>query len=126
MKRFVKVFRALGEPTRQRMIKLLSSRDLYVCELAEVLDMKQSRVSQHLRILKEAGVVREGREGTWTRYSLDRALLKEAWGDYLSFLQSPLETLEGFGPEAARLKTLQLGPTLAVCKVKPGAKKGRG
>ena len=126
MSRFVKVFKALGEPTRERIIKLLSSRDLYVCELAQVLDMKQSRVSQHLRVLKEAGIVREEQQGTWTRYSLGRASLAEVLRSYIDFLESPLETTDGFQFEAARLKALKVNPAVTTCRVKPKPNAERG
>ncbi|MCF8011909.1 MAG: metalloregulator ArsR/SmtB family transcription factor [Clostridiales bacterium] len=58
----VKISKALGESTRLKILKLLSVRSMYVCELESVLQINQPRVSQHLRIIKEAGLVKERKE----------------------------------------------------------------
>ena len=68
----MKVFKALSDETRIRLLKLLSERELCVCELVQALDMTQSRVSRNLGILKEAGLVKDRREGLWVFYSLNR------------------------------------------------------
>jgi DNA-binding transcriptional ArsR family regulator len=57
MKQAVKVFKALGDPTRLRIVKLLEGGELCVCQLIAVLGMGQSRISRHLSILKEAGLI---------------------------------------------------------------------
>jgi len=67
---FQKVFKALGEPTRLKILKLIYTQPMCVCELSAVLDMLQPRISQHLRILKEAGLVSERKEGYFTYYNL--------------------------------------------------------
>jgi len=56
---FETVFKALGEPTRLKIIKLLAVRDLCVCDLEEVMQISQPRISQHLKVLKYAGLVNE-------------------------------------------------------------------
>ena len=63
-----KLFKALSDPTRLRAFRLLLERDLCVCELMFVLGMEQSRVSHHMRILREAGLVEDVREGRWVVY----------------------------------------------------------
>lgn len=55
LEHFVKIFKALGEPTRLKILKLVALRPMYVCELEMVLGISQPRISQHLRVLKEAG-----------------------------------------------------------------------
>jgi len=72
MKELVKVFKALSDETRIRLLKLLCERELCVCELMQALDMTQSRVSRNLGILREAGLVKDRRDGLWVFYSLDR------------------------------------------------------
>ena len=72
MRRLLKVFKALSDETRIRLLKLLSERELCVCELEQALNMTQSRVSRNLGILKEAGLVKDRRDGLWAFYSLDR------------------------------------------------------
>ena len=63
------LFKALADNTRLRLIAILDRGEFTVQELVEVLGMGQSRVSRHLKILTEAGVVRAKREGTWAYYS---------------------------------------------------------
>jgi len=65
-----KVFKTLADPTRLRILALLEREELAVQELMEVLGMAQSRVSRHLGILREAGVVRDRRDGTFVLYQL--------------------------------------------------------
>ena len=65
-----KIFKTLADPTRLRILALLEREELAVQELMEVLGMAQSRVSRHLGILREAGVVRDRREGTFVLYQL--------------------------------------------------------
>ena len=78
MKDVIKVFKALADPTRLRIMLLLRRRELCVCELMFVLDMEQSRISHHMRVLRESGIVEDVREGRWIIYRLPedgRALL---------------------------------------------------
>src|SRR4029453_12159295 len=65
-----KVFKTLADPTRLRILALLASEELAVQELMEVLGVAQSRVPRHLGILREAGVVRDRRDGTFVLYQL--------------------------------------------------------
>jgi len=64
-------FHALSEPLRIRVLELLLKRELCVCELCEDLGVTQSKLSFHLKILKEAGLVRTRQEGRWIYYSLN-------------------------------------------------------
>ncbi len=68
MKDAVKVFKALSDPTRLRILMLLLQRDLCVCELVYILKMEQSRISHQLRILRDADLVKDIRDGRWTNY----------------------------------------------------------
>jgi DNA-binding transcriptional ArsR family regulator len=65
-----RIFKTLADPTRLRILALLEQEELAVQELTDVLGMTQSRVSRHLGILREAGVVRDRREGTFVLYQL--------------------------------------------------------
>lgn len=105
-KEIYKVFKALGEPTRLKIIKMLSVQGLCVCELSETLDMLQPRVSQHLKILKEAGLIREKKEGYWVCYSLDKEKIEDVWDRFKNFLSADLRELEGYGEEHERLAGL--------------------
>jgi DNA-binding transcriptional ArsR family regulator len=65
------VMKAAGDPTRARIIKLLEDGELCVCDLIEILGMGQSTVSGHLAVLREAGLVKDRKQGRWAYYSLE-------------------------------------------------------
>ena len=65
-----RLFRALGDETRLRIVALLSHGELCVCHLEKALDLSQPNASRQLGILKSAGVVDSRREGTWVYYAL--------------------------------------------------------
>ena len=92
----VEIFKALSDPTRLRLVKLLGECDPGICKggplcvnaLAHRLGVTQSAVSQHLRILKQAGLVRGERNGSFMHYALDpdgldryRTALRETLGE---------------------------------------------
>lgn len=66
----VEVLRAAGEPTRLRILALLAREELAVLELCRVLDQSQPRVSRHLKLLAEAGLVERFPDGAWVFYRL--------------------------------------------------------
>ena len=70
-------FHALSDETRLQIVELLSHGERCVCELQDTLDAAQSRLSFHLKTLKDAGVVTDRREGRWIYYALDRHVLDE-------------------------------------------------
>src|SRR5205809_7323206 len=63
-------FHALSDETRLEVVRLLSPGERCVCELQDVLDAAQSRLSFHLKTLKDAGLVTDRREGRWVYYAL--------------------------------------------------------
>jgi ArsR family transcriptional regulator len=65
-----RLFRALGDETRLRMVALLSHGELCVCHLEKALDLSQPNASRQLGILRMAGVVDSRREGSWIYYRL--------------------------------------------------------
>jgi ArsR family transcriptional regulator len=66
----LRVFKALSDRTRLRIVRLLLQGDLCVCELTFVLGMAQSRISHQLRILKDAGLADDTRDGQWIIYRI--------------------------------------------------------
>ncbi len=66
------VLKLLGDKTRLTMIKLLDSNDCCVCEFVEIFKTSQPAISQHLRKLKDVGIVQEARRGQWIIYSLNK------------------------------------------------------
>jgi len=65
-----KLYKALGDETRQRILSLLFSREMCVCELIVALNMTQPTTSHHLRILEEANLVHSRKDGKWVYYSV--------------------------------------------------------
>src|SRR5689334_11492218 len=70
-------FHALSDETRLEIVRLLSHGERCVCELQEVLGAAQSRLSFHLKILKDARLVTDRRDGRWVYYALNGATLDE-------------------------------------------------
>ena len=71
MESAIKMFKALSDETRLRIYLLLLQGELCVCELVNILNMEQSRISHSVRILKEAGLVVNRREGKWIIYAVN-------------------------------------------------------
>jgi ArsR family transcriptional regulator len=70
MKTFVKVMKALSDPNRVKIVKLLQQKVMCVCELQAGLKISQPSVSKHLKILEEAGLVDYKKDGLWVNYHL--------------------------------------------------------
>lgn len=92
------VLRALAEPQRRRILSVVGDRELPAGEIADHFDITHQAVSQHLRILKDAGLLRERREGTRRLYALRpeaiepvRAFLDQLWPASLARLKATVE-----------------------------------
>jgi ArsR family transcriptional regulator len=68
--RTARLFHALSDETRLGVLEMLRGGERCVCELQDELDAAQSRLSFHLKVLKEAGLVRDRKEGRWSYYAL--------------------------------------------------------
>ena len=75
--RAVTLFHALSDATRIEILRMLRRGELCVCELQDELDAAQSRLSFHLRVLKEAGLVSDRRDGRWSYYRIVPTALAE-------------------------------------------------
>jgi len=65
MKDFIKVMKALSDPNRVKILKMLQHKVMCVCELTAALNLAQPTVSSHLKLLEEAGLAHSRREGLW-------------------------------------------------------------
>lgn len=73
-----RLFKALGDETRLRILGLLSVREMCVCEVMVALDLTQPTASHHLNLLENAGLVKDRKEGRWVFYSIaNPKLIKE-------------------------------------------------
>jgi DNA-binding transcriptional ArsR family regulator len=96
------VLRALAEPQRLRILRVVGGRELAAGEVAEQFDITPQAVSQHLRVLKDAGVLNERRDGTRRLYSIRpeaiesvREFLEELWPSSLARLKDVVEKDRG-------------------------------
>ncbi|HDP99335.1 MAG TPA: ArsR family transcriptional regulator [bacterium] len=71
MEKLVKIFKALGDKNRLRIVKILQQRSLCVCEITSILELATSTVSAHLSILKEADIIFDHKTGKWVDYHLN-------------------------------------------------------
>jgi ArsR family transcriptional regulator len=70
MDEFIRVMKALSDPSRVKLLKMLQERVMCVCELQAALRLAQPTVSKHLKILEEAGLVRREKDGLWVNYTI--------------------------------------------------------
>jgi ArsR family transcriptional regulator len=70
MRDFVRVMKALSDPNRVKILKMLQHRVMCVCEIQAALGLAQPTVSKHLQILANAGLVASAKEGLWVNYRL--------------------------------------------------------
>lgn len=73
MRHLVKIFKALSDPNRIRIIKMLQIRTLCVCEIRDILNLANSTVSKHLSILRDAELILDEKDGKWVNYYLNKA-----------------------------------------------------
>ena len=129
MDNLVQCLRALSEEVRLRIIMLLTQGELCVCDIMEVLNEPQSKVSRHLSYLKNSGLITAKRVGVWMHYSLAE-LQDEASRAQLDFMKKQFSRLRLFkddmdkaevlkerklceGPRPWRRKDRQAGRTMA-------------
>ena len=75
--RSARLFHALSDETRLSILERLRLGERCVCELTDALDAAQSRLSFHLKVLKDAGLIADRREGRWMYYALNQGVLAE-------------------------------------------------
>ena len=105
MREFIKVMKALSDPNRVKMVKLLQRRVLCVCEIKAALGLAQSTASKHLKILEEAGLITYSKEGLWVNYRLADGTKSPYVANMLGNLRHWLETdaeVAGTGPRGCR------------------------
>ena len=92
------VLKLLGDKTRLSMVKLLENNECCVCEFVEIFGISQSALSQHLRKLRDVGLVKENRRGQWIFYSLNTSS---------EMYELVLKVLEFVPDQNSRLKELE-------------------
>ncbi len=116
MKPIMRVLKALGDPNRMRILKMLQHREMCVCELTEALQITQPSVSRHLKILEDADLVLSRREGLWINYWLNDATTNP----YARTLLEPLkEWLEDNAEIRALIQKSSVMDREAICRRLP-------
>lgn len=110
MKELVTIFKALSDETRLRILKLLEHGELCVCDMVAAFDMIQPKVSFHLGVLKQAGLLKDRKDGKWMHYRIDdsdlfkRLLVLSVVEKIPSgMMEEDLKRLEGFHESKARV-----------------------
>ncbi len=99
MREFVKVMKALSDPNRVKIIKMLERESMCVCELECALGIAQPTVSKHLKVLEEAGLAAYQKDKLWVNYML-------ADGKRNDYAEMMLGNLKGWLNEVSEIRTL--------------------
>ncbi|MHB8170691.1 MAG: ArsR/SmtB family transcription factor [Thermincolia bacterium] len=90
MRKLAEFFKALGDETRLKIIHMLSEKEMCVCEVIDQLDLSQPAISHHLKILRQAGLVKDSKEGKWVFYSLDEEALINHGEEFNKIFAEPI------------------------------------
>ncbi len=86
----VNIFKALSDPNRIRIIKMLETKQLYVCEIREVLGLSTSTVSKHLSILRDANLIVDWKDGKWVNLRLNEGSENKLVRSQLALIRTSL------------------------------------
>ncbi len=103
METIVKIFKALSDQTRLRIFNILANHELNVNEIVQVLQMGQSRISRHLKILSDCGLVRSRRDGSFVYYQSEQDETRQI---LMKFIRNALPETEELEMDFARSATI--------------------
>jgi len=121
LRQYEVVLKAAGDPNRARILKMLESGELCVCQIVAALDLSQSTVSKHLSILYLAGLVEERKEGRWVHYRLAKKAVNDYALPLLSLVKDWLGRDATIRADAERVRRIRHIPVEQLCCPKPGA-----
>jgi ArsR family transcriptional regulator, arsenate/arsenite/antimonite-responsive transcriptional repressor len=90
MRPILKLFKALSDSNRLRILKMLEIKPLCVCEITEILDLANSTVSKHLSILRDADLILDEKDGKWVNYELNKSIEENVKKQVLSLIKTTL------------------------------------
>ena len=117
MREFELALKAAGDPTRTRILKLLETGGLCVCQVQAILGLAPSTVSKHLTVLKLAGLVTDQRDGKWIQYALATDATNPYVGPVLALLRGPLDRDPAVLADRQRLRMVKRIPLAALCQL---------
>lgn len=100
-----RILQAVADPNRLRILKCLQIRPCCVCELVQATGIPQSRVSRHLKVLRDAGLVTNARDAQWVEYSVVKAERGTPEAHLLALIDRCLEDDEQVTADRERLAT---------------------
>lgn len=103
LKHQTNVFKALSDPNRLRIIKMLQIKPLCVCEITDILGLAASTVSNHLNILKKAGFIEDFKDGKWINYNLSKNINKPEISSLMTSMHFILEDDEVIKSDRTKL-----------------------
>jgi ArsR family transcriptional regulator, arsenate/arsenite/antimonite-responsive transcriptional repressor len=115
MRDFELAMKAVGDPTRTRILKLLENGGLCVCQVQAVLGLAPSTVSKHLTILKIAGLVEDQRNGKWIEYGLTDESRNPHAKPVLDLLHGMLDKDPAVLADRKRLREIKAIPLTELC-----------
>ena len=114
MRETVKVFKALSDETRLRILNILLEQECCVCEVMQALDISQTRASRNLAALYEVGFLKLRKDGLWSLYSIDKDGMKKYLADLIQVVTKALEGNKALEKDRERLqKAERVGPGCA-------------
>lgn len=115
MDELVRVMKALSDPGRVRVLKLLCGRELCACEIIQALKLAQPTVSRHMRVLADAGLVTGRKKGSWVHYRLSENPASPYARTMLEHLSSWLEDDAGVAELRRALSVSATGCAPSAC-----------
>ena len=109
----VRIFKALSDSNRLRILKMLQVRSLCVCEITEILGLATSTVSSHLRILRDAGFIVELKEGKWVNYMINTHPTDPVLASLNSIMHALLNDIEDIQRDRKMVLTVD---RMALCR----------
>jgi ArsR family transcriptional regulator len=104
MKRdYVNVFKALSDPNRIRIVKMLSERELCMCEVREMLNLSSSTVSEHLTILRNANLLLDSKEGKWVNFRLNNKSEQKFIRSVIALIKNSFEDDESIQEDSKKI-----------------------
>ncbi len=99
-----KIFKALSDPNRLRILKMLEIRELCVCEMTEVLQLATSTVSKHLSLLRNANLIWDRKDGKWVNYGLNKSFTVPLVNEVLKLIKNTDDVV--FDEDSSRIKLI--------------------
>jgi ArsR family transcriptional regulator len=100
---YVNAFKALSDPNRIRIMKMLGERELCMCEVRAVLRLSNSTVSKHLTILRDAGLLLDSKDGRWVNFRLNSKAESQFTRSMLDLIRDSFDDDETIRDDAAKV-----------------------